>query len=107
MSPSGRPTLLGLAGLGGPIDRGDDADQEIQLGAIAGLQTHRDSLWPDTGHVHGLLGVVREDVMNVVRQLAVDADRLHALFPAPNRSVTVPLVSMVRKVEKPAAWWRW
>ena len=58
------------------VDRGDDANQEVEPDAIAVLQADADSFRPDTRDAYMALRIVRELIVHVVRKLAVNADRL-------------------------------
>ena len=57
----------------------DDADEEVEADAVAGLKAGADRLAADARDAHLAVGLVGERVVHVVRQLAVDADRLHAV----------------------------
>ena len=56
-----------------------DADEEVEADAIARLQPDADRFATDARHAHLAVGLVLERVVHVVRQLAVDADRLQAV----------------------------
>jgi len=58
------------------VHRGDNADEEIEADAIAMLQAGGDRFRPDTRDPHVSLRIVDELKVHVVRELAVDADRL-------------------------------
>jgi len=58
------------------VHRGDNADEEIEADAIAMLQAGADCFRPDARDAHVSLRIVDELKVHVVRELAVDADRL-------------------------------
>ena len=55
---------------------GDDPDQEVEYDPVALLQPGSEGLRADAGDPQLAIGLVREPVVQVVGQLAVDADRL-------------------------------
>ena len=59
--------------------RRDDADEEIEQYAVPFLQTRHERLRSHARHAHLAVRFVREPVMQVVRQLAVNADRLQPI----------------------------
>lgn len=61
------------------MNGGHDADEEVEPNAIAGLQAYGDGFTPDAGNADLAVGLVDEGVVHVVRQLAVNADRLQAV----------------------------
>ena len=61
------------------MDRGDDANEEIEADAIAFRETGRDGFPADAGDADLAVRFVSESVVHVVRQLPVDADRLNAV----------------------------
>jgi len=58
------------------VHRGDNADEEIEADAIAMLQAGADRFRPDARDAHVSLRIVDELKVHVVRELAVNADRL-------------------------------
>jgi hypothetical protein len=54
----------------------DDSNKEIEPDAIALLQSGSDGLGADARNPHMALRVVRKLIVHVVRELAVNADRL-------------------------------
>ena len=54
----------------------DNADQEVESDAVALLESRSDRFGADAGDANVALGIVFELVMHVVRELAVNADRL-------------------------------
>jgi len=61
------------------MHRCNDADEKIEPHSVSGLQSHADGLAAHTSHAHLAVGLVSERVMHVVRQLAVNTDRLQAV----------------------------
>ena len=75
------------------MDRGDDANEEIEADAIAFRETGGDCFPADAGDADLAVRFVGEPVVHVVRQLAVDADRLYAVHDrvaGPFQHVTPP-----------------
>jgi hypothetical protein len=61
------------------MDRCDNADEKIEPHSIARLQSNADGLAAHTSYACLAVGFVREGVVHVVRQLAVNADRLQTV----------------------------
>jgi hypothetical protein len=57
----------------------DNADEEIEPHSIARLQSRANRLAAHASHTHLTVRLVGEGVVHVVRQLAVNADRLEAV----------------------------
>jgi hypothetical protein len=58
---------------------GDDADQKVEAYAVAGLEAVPDRFTTNTRHMRLAVGLIGKRVVQVVGQLAVDADRLQPL----------------------------
>ena len=58
------------------VHRRDNADEEIEADAIALLQSRSDRLGADTRNAYVALGIIRKLIVHVIRELAVNADRL-------------------------------
>ena len=56
-----------------------NADEKVEADAVAGLKAVADRLAADAGDAHLAVGLVGEPVVDVVGQLAVNADRLQAV----------------------------
>ena len=56
-----------------------DADQKVEPHPIAGLQSQPDGFPADASDSHLTVGLVGEGVVDVVRQLTVNADWLQAV----------------------------
>jgi hypothetical protein len=54
----------------------DNPDKEVERDQVASLQTSSERLWPDTCGANLTLGVIGKRVLDVVRELAMDADGL-------------------------------
>lgn len=54
----------------------DNSNQEVESDAVALLESRSDRFGADACHAHVALGIVLELVVHVVRELAVNADRL-------------------------------
>jgi hypothetical protein len=57
----------------------DDADQKVQPDAITLLQRWCKRFAADARDAHLAVRLIDESIVEVVEQLAVDADRLHAV----------------------------
>ena len=66
---------------------GDHADEEVEADAIARLQSGREHFGADARNPQLAAGFVRECVMHVVRELAVNADWLHSMEHGVARSL--------------------
>jgi hypothetical protein len=55
---------------------GDHADDEVELDLVAYVEAARDGFLPEPRDPHLPVCIVRIDVVDVERQLSVDADRL-------------------------------
>jgi len=58
------------------VNAGHDADEEVESDAVALLESRSDGLGAHARHPHMALGIVRELIVHVVGELAVNADRL-------------------------------
>jgi len=58
------------------MDAGDDADKKVEADAVAFPQARAERFLADARDPDLAVGFVGEGVVNVVRQLAVDTDRL-------------------------------
>jgi hypothetical protein len=61
------------------MNGGNNADEKVQADAVAGLKAYANGLAADASDAHLAVGLVGKRVVHVVRQLAVDADRLQAV----------------------------
>jgi hypothetical protein len=61
------------------MDSRDDAEHEVEADAVAGLDAWRNRFAADARHPHLAVWFVVEAVVQVVGQLAVDADRLQPM----------------------------
>src|SRR5262245_58165699 len=61
------------------MNRGDDADKEIESNPVASLQARVDRFSADAGHARRSVGVIGGSEVHVVRQLTMNADRLEAM----------------------------
>jgi hypothetical protein len=61
------------------VYRRHDPDEEVEANAVTGLKAHANRFSSHAGDTHLAVGLVGEPVVQVVRQLAVDADRLQAM----------------------------
>ena len=61
------------------MHRRNDPDKEIEADTVAGLEPNADRFSTDAGDTHLAVGLVSEFVVDVVRQLTVNADRLQAV----------------------------
>jgi hypothetical protein len=61
------------------MNGGDDADQKVQPHLIAGLQPQADSFPANASDSYLTVGLVGEGVVDVVRQLTVNADWLQTV----------------------------
>ncbi len=62
-----------------PVYRRHNSYKEVEANAVAGLKTRADRLAADARDAHLAVGLVGERVVHVVRQLAVNADRLQTM----------------------------
>ena len=60
------------------MNGGDNADQEIEPDAIAGLKTHVNGFPADPRDSCGTVWFVVKRIVHVVRQLTMNTYRLHA-----------------------------
>ena len=69
------------------MDCGDNSDQKIEANLVADLQARRERFGSDSRDAGLTVGLVGKRVMHVVRELAVNADWLHALQHAVSGSL--------------------
>ena len=62
-----------------PVNGRHHPDEEIEADLVTDLKTRFERLRTDARHSRLAIGFIRKGVMHVVRQLTMDADRLHAL----------------------------
>src|SRR5688572_24918433 len=58
---------------------GDDTHEEVEPHAIPRLQSHADGFAPDSSDSRLAVRLISEGVVHVVRQLAVNTDRLQTM----------------------------
>jgi len=68
------------------MDRGDDPDEEVEPHLVADLEPGLECLRSNSRNSRLTVGFVRERIVHVVRQLAMNADRLHSLQHTFSRS---------------------
>ena len=68
------------------MNRCHHADQKIEANLVANLEPRLERLRTDSRDSRLAVGFVRERVVHVVRQLAMNADRLHSLQHTFSRS---------------------
>ena len=61
------------------MHRRNDADEKVEAYAVAGLEAVSDRFATNARHTRLAVGLVGKRVVQVVGQLAVDADRLQSL----------------------------
>jgi hypothetical protein len=61
------------------VNGGDNPYKKVEADAVAGLQANADCLAANPSDARLAVGLVGKRIVHVVRQLAVDADRLEAM----------------------------
>lgn len=61
------------------MDPGDDADKEVEADAVSDVQIAVERLRANARDAGLSIGLVGEDVVHVIGQLAMNAHRLHSL----------------------------